>query len=225
MKKQGYSPISVFPDFVVSSLCMCGMSFWLTDITAEAPETRVLGGCFKLDDYALPVKVVVNRTDVRCPRLIARFPDARLVGCHRYQLSNDQLVVMTLLSACISEVGISLGAGLVNERSEGNVALRPGSSEPITPHTHYVLRSVTQIAGVDAVFQDPKVGADYPLAENKIAVDQMPDDAKPCVTTSALHDLARLFRARLREVMTRRVSEKGAPWSTFQIDELQWFDV
>ena len=73
----------------------------------------------------------------------------------------------------------------VNNRSEGNVAVRPNSTEPITPHWHIVARGVVDVSDKFAdpspnnddplkndkwKFADPCFGNDYPLATGKLSL-------------------------------------------------------
>jgi hypothetical protein len=123
--------------------------FWLTDITAEAAP--IVGGFID----GVPVKLFLNVTDIRCPRLVLRFPMPELVGCSVADVSPKLLTLMFVdLTPAIMKTGVQLGAKIVNFRVEGNVSVRPNATEPLTPHVHFVLRGM---------WQDPCFGNDYPL--------------------------------------------------------------
>ncbi len=202
--------------------------FWLSDITAEQTGSRILGGYITYRDeqatrHVLPVKVIANLSDVRCPRIVVRFPLEELVGRQFHELTAEQSTVMTsLLLPAIMETGSALGAKLVNVRIEGNVAMRPGSPEPITPHMHIVLRGVTNIPGVTAVFSDPAVGNDYPLATGKVGVIKGPATGDGLsVDLAAMSQFSKLFAARLSQALAKRHACKI--FAQFDLNNLQFF--
>ncbi len=171
--------------------------FWLTTTEAEAAHNRVLGGEIVSKGKRIPIKVAMNDTDVRQPRLVIRCPCEDFVGKQMYQLDFIYLLfVQSILLPAINKVAITLfGAKLVNFRAEGNVALRPNSTEPITPHWHAVLRVN------DKEFKDPFVGSDYPLATEKV---HLKDSA---LTTEFMAEYSHKFSQALLAEITERLAD------------------
>jgi len=166
---------------------------WLLKTDDEEKHVRILGGEISSKDETKEVKVVYNDTDLRQPRLVVRCPDEEFVGKHMDELSPIYLVFFqsVLLPAIVAVVRKLFGAKIVNSRSEGNVAVRPNSTEPITPHLHIVARGVVDVSDKFAdpcpnnddplkndkplendkwKFADPCFGNDYPLATGKLSL-------------------------------------------------------
>ena len=174
--------------------------FWLHTTDQEDEYKRILGGSVRINNQDIPVKVVFNDTDVKVPRLIIRCPHPDFVNKHMHQLPYDYLLFFqTVLLPCISQVAIEhFGIKLVNFRSEGNVALRYNSNEPITPHWHIVFRGIPKVidnATHNYPYCDPFNGNDYPLATDKLHINNQTLITKDYLKSYSSHFSMHLFES------------------------------